>query len=81
LPTPPTGQQKQKKRTFDVLLKTAKLIRYRQCPLLHKAGSVGGEMAFDDFAGLDRDDGFMPAIGRKEMRRRVIDENIRIAMP
>jgi hypothetical protein len=29
LPTPPTGEQKQKKRTFDVLPKPDKLIRYR----------------------------------------------------
>jgi hypothetical protein len=29
LPTPPTGEQKQKKRTYDVLPKPAKLIRYR----------------------------------------------------
>jgi hypothetical protein len=30
LPTPPTGEQKQKQRTFDVLLKPANLISYRQ---------------------------------------------------
>src|SRR3954451_22965183 len=29
LPTPPTGEQKQTKRTFDVLPKTANLISYR----------------------------------------------------
>src|SRR6266478_7145363 len=46
----------------------------RQCPLLHKARGVRWKMAFDNFAGLDRDVGFMTAIGRKEMRRRVIDE-------
>jgi hypothetical protein len=33
LPTPPTGEQKQTKRTFDVLPKPANLISYRQfCP-------------------------------------------------
>src|SRR4051812_976467 len=31
LPTPPTGEQKQTKRTFDVLPKTANLISYRHC--------------------------------------------------
>jgi hypothetical protein len=30
LPTPPTGEQKQKKRTTDVLPKPDNLIRYRQ---------------------------------------------------
>src|SRR4051794_14157873 len=30
LPTPPTGEQKQTKRTFDVLPKPANLISYRQ---------------------------------------------------
>jgi hypothetical protein len=30
LPTPPTGEQNQKKRTFDVLPKPDKFIRYRQ---------------------------------------------------
>ena len=30
LPTPPTGEQKQKKRTYDVLPKPDNLIRYRQ---------------------------------------------------
>jgi len=29
LPTPPTGEQNQKKRTFDVLPKPDKFIRYR----------------------------------------------------
>jgi hypothetical protein len=30
LPTPPTAEQKQKKRTFNVLPKPDNLIRYRQ---------------------------------------------------
>jgi hypothetical protein len=30
LPTPPTGEQNQKKRTYDVLPKPDNLIRYRQ---------------------------------------------------
>jgi hypothetical protein len=30
LPTPPTGEQNQKKRTFDPLPKPDKFIRYRQ---------------------------------------------------
>jgi hypothetical protein len=30
LPTPPTGEQKQKKRTSDVLPKPDNFIRYRQ---------------------------------------------------
>src|SRR2546423_3042550 len=46
----------------------------RQCPLLHKVHGVRGKMAFNDLPGLDRDVGFMPTIGRKEVRRRVIDE-------
>jgi transposase InsO family protein len=43
LPTPPTGQQKQKKRTFDVLLKTAKLIRYRHWRLAPVASPIRAE--------------------------------------
>jgi hypothetical protein len=30
LPTPPTGEQNQKKRTYDVLPKPDNFIRYRQ---------------------------------------------------
>ncbi|MGO9237358.1 MAG: hypothetical protein ACLP4V_25975, partial [Methylocella sp.] len=36
----PTGEQKQKKRTFDVLPKPAKLISYRQ--LSRHLGNIGG---------------------------------------
>jgi cyanate lyase len=40
LPTPPTGEQNQKKRTFDVLPKPDKFIRYRQ--EMSKKLSAGG---------------------------------------
>ena len=46
----------------------------RQCPLLHEPGGIGGKMAVDDFAGFDRDVGLLPAINRKEMWRRMVDE-------
>jgi hypothetical protein len=35
----PTGEQKQKKRTFDVLPKPANLIRYRQPGQLNSQGN------------------------------------------
>jgi hypothetical protein len=35
LPTPPTGEQNQKKRTYDVLPKPDNFIRYRQASAQH----------------------------------------------
>jgi hypothetical protein len=41
LPTPPTAEQKQKQRTFHVLLKPANLIRYRQQKFAEQATNQG----------------------------------------
>src|SRR4051794_26643134 len=43
-------------------------------PTASRGARRSGEMAFNDLPGLDRNIGFMPAIGGKEVRRRVIDE-------
>jgi hypothetical protein len=41
LPTPPTAEQNQKKRTFDALPKPDNFIRYRQCYLLALLWQIG----------------------------------------
>jgi len=53
----------------------------RHRPLLDQARRRLWKMSLDHFASLDRDVGFVLAIYSLEMRRRMIEEYIRIAMP
>src|SRR5438105_8111605 len=46
----------------------------RQCPLLHNAGGVPRKITFNHFPGFDRYIGFLAAIARREMRRRMFVE-------